>query len=915
MSSITPFVKRMRTTGGTMFTFSSATEDIGLNINERNNVVKISNYALLNIPSIEAPSNLQENKFDVLAIQGALKSFLNPGGQIKDGRVLISESFQNYALNLEANLLNQPTYNPQLLTSVAERVFWKWLKETGAIRWQDSSEGYFEESSYVDSSIAYNPVVKCVGQISAGSMRTDNFGTYNETYVLVPTSYGQTRVFFKQIEDENYMHGMAITNGNVNILGRETYTKPHPDGLDFKAYYDIDIDSSITTGSVNSYNMYYDYSTGYTRGWWTTAEGISFAPQSYYTDISTYLTTGNYNVNLRYSGISTVTYTRSLVDCLSIEFDINNLQNLYSDPLLTFDKIAIEDSVNDSFDFNAILIYYSVYNKTLDKVLAVNLLGVLFLDSPNGGASGFPPVEIVIPSITKIQSGVTGFGTSYSFRINIKSDSMMDDTGAVIYDESTSAQTALEDFSEVFDNLEKSVNILNQHTGTINYIAGQYNSIQNNQTQVLNQITDLQQSVNNISRDIVGTENTIAMFTGGDDPIGDSSIYMNHGNIGIFTQNPAWGFEVDSSVKVLDLIIENAIRDISGNILLGYGSPLQIGSSTNNRPMVFYTGNMGPSFTIDVCNNVRFPQTVYFDGSVVGISNNAGTFINSGLYVQQASLGTGLVWGINGLLYVDVSVAGGTVTSIYVDGSLATRDTAISLKADKASLNSSLGLYPTKINVNSSTNNIWVQFGNVSSSLNSISTGSFNAAPLNASIARIDVSLNNMYIRSQAIAAFASKSQFSTGTDGLVPHSVNSTGKFLRDDTTWSMATDASINAVIGSVNTLIGSAVSLNSSPTFTGTVTAVNFILSSDKNIKTNMQSISKSAPDIEYKQFELKSDLGQLRYGVIAQDLEKTHPELIRINSAGVLNVAYIDLLVLEIYHLKERVKELENKLNKA
>ena len=67
MATITPFVKRMRTQGGTIYTFSSALEDIGLNINERNNIVKMSHYALLNIPSIDVPSNLQENKFNVFA--------------------------------------------------------------------------------------------------------------------------------------------------------------------------------------------------------------------------------------------------------------------------------------------------------------------------------------------------------------------------------------------------------------------------------------------------------------------------------------------------------------------------------------------------------------------------------------------------------------------------------------------------------------------------------------------------------------------------------------------------------------------------------------------------------------------------------------------------------------------------------
>ena len=121
MATITPFVKRMRTQGGTIYTFSSALEDIGLNINERNNVVKMSHYALLNLPSIDAPALADAsvvNKFNVLAIPGAFKSLLD-SGSIKDGRIIVAESFQNYALNLETNLLADPDYNPAISTTMS----------------------------------------------------------------------------------------------------------------------------------------------------------------------------------------------------------------------------------------------------------------------------------------------------------------------------------------------------------------------------------------------------------------------------------------------------------------------------------------------------------------------------------------------------------------------------------------------------------------------------------------------------------------------------------------------------------------------------------------------------------------------------------------------------------------------------
>jgi len=295
---ITPFVKRMRANGGTIYTFSSAIEDIGLNINERNNLVKISNFALLDIPNIAEPSiGTYNNTFNVRNIVGAWEYERN-STSIKDGRVLIAESFQNYALNLEANLLNQSTYNPELIATVSERVFWKWMKETGAIRWTDPStssqwDGYkwTEEN---DSNGDYQEVVKYVGQVSAGNVRIDTFGTYNETYILIPTSHGQTRAYFKQIEDDNYYHGMVIGDLGENILGREGYTRPHPDGLSMKAYYDF-VDSSTQLTGGSEYDLTYDMSTGtWTPGWWYSAEGIdpgsTVADNAYVTDASGYAT-------------------------------------------------------------------------------------------------------------------------------------------------------------------------------------------------------------------------------------------------------------------------------------------------------------------------------------------------------------------------------------------------------------------------------------------------------------------------------------------------------------------------------------------------------------------------------------------------------------------------------------------------
>lgn len=98
----------------------------------------------------------------------------------------------------------------------------------------------------------------------------------------------------------------------------------------------------------------------------------------------------------------------------------------------------------------------------------------------------------------------------------------------------------------------------------------------------------------------------------------------------------------------------------------------------------------------------------------------------------------------------------------------------------------------------------------------------------------------------------------------------------------------------------------------TIDGTITATNFILSSDCRLKTCIEPISISPVNVEYKQFELISEPNQIRYGVLAQDLQKVNPELVRVGADGMLSIAQMDLVFKELAYLKNKVNELENRL---
>ena len=94
-----------------------------------------------------------------------------------------------------------------------------------------------------------------------------------------------------------------------------------------------------------------------------------------------------------------------------------------------------------------------------------------------------------------------------------------------------------------------------------------------------------------------------------------------------------------------------------------------------------------------------------------------------------------------------------------------------------------------------------------------------------------------------------------------------------------------------------------------FTSTVTATNFILSSDERLKENIKELEPKKINTNWKSFNLKDSEEDYRVGVIAQELEVTNPEFVVTNDEGFKSVKYIDLLISKIAELEDRIKQLE------
>lgn len=437
--TVTPLIKPVQDKKGIFYNFQSALEDINITLANSENSVRFSKFVLLRIPEIGTPNTLAtDNKIQFGAAgESPIIEGLNP-----DNNVNLAENFQNYALNLEALLLSKPDYKKNERLTVSERVFWKWLKELGSVRFQDANsleknsanlpvdlinhtEYRFVEKPETNST--YNRVVKYIGDIDVVNTLSSSENSYTEVYIHVPTNVGTTpHVLFKSVKDDNYKPSMTIANTlasplDIEYLSGRHYNDSHPFGLSLKAFYDLD-DASVSTQIKNTL-------TGtYSPGNWFTGT----INNSYYTDnngSNEYYVASDQFIT-KTLGLTTVEYQRSTLDGISIDFDLANYKLASENPEIKVFSQFNDYVANRDFEFNAVLVYYDTYDpNNLDSTgnpidFKTNLYGVLFLDKIQ--QSG---LEFAIPPITKYKPDPLSKtnGNAFSFKLNLKLDTSIED--------------------------------------------------------------------------------------------------------------------------------------------------------------------------------------------------------------------------------------------------------------------------------------------------------------------------------------------------------------------------------------------------------------------------------------------------------------------------------------------------------
>lgn len=512
--AVTPLIKPIQTKKGIFYTFQSALEDLNMTFsNNGANKFKFSKFVLLRIPEIGDPNaqSLLDNKiqFDALGNTPLVE------GLSTNQNVNLANSFQNYALNLEALITSQLTYNRETKLNVSERVFWKWLKELGAIRWRNAratsqlgqvevsanvaaNDVRFAEDFYDQSQSPYNRVAVYVGDIDVVNSVQNKENSYSELYIHVPTNVGSTpTVLFKSVADENYTSGMMIVNNPADPLDEEYlkgrhWNDTHPvPGMELNAYYDLDtnlVATYLSTG-VEMNNILPSNtataplaSTPITQGYWW---GANNNTNTYFTDPSSNYNKAKTNRIKKLYQNTSVEYLRSTLDGVTIDFNLDNYAIAYSNPQIkTFSHL--NDYVdNRNFEFNAILVYYDVYDDSGESIVSeTNLYGVYFLNKVE--QSG---LEFAIPYIAKDKPDVIQKtnGNSFAFKINVKFD------------------TSIEDVS-----VEKSINDYNTFSlDLFTDVLTEFKRLQTSYNEKLLELENLRQSVEN-AKDVLSNSNVLS---------------------------------------------------------------------------------------------------------------------------------------------------------------------------------------------------------------------------------------------------------------------------------------------------------------------------------------------------------------------------------------------------------------------
>ncbi len=413
--AFTPLIRKLNQNGTTFYTFSSAARDLSKCMANTQKEFVFSHFVCINIPDFINPNNydhssqttpngsgyrhdpIDRNYTQLGGVNGLVDRDSNdPSRQPTTTSMELAESLQDYVFNFEELLIDESD-DLETDRSVAERVFWHWLNETGAIQWKyDVSKiapllvsknkyRYVEEDA--ESGYNYEKVVKYIGSIDITNNVDIANDAYTEIYVHIPSEHGNTpTVLFEQVFDGNYNSGATYqyhsSQDKTYIIGQNGL-ESHPDDLSIEALYDNMGNHTYSTG--NELNG-----------------SVSSFDATYGND--------DFGVNPK----------KSDLDGVCIDFDANSYREIVMGNIVNIDEF---NKTGNTFEFNAVLVYYDIVDVSSGERTS-NLYGILFLDDVKSDSWDY----IQRYPKYKPTPGVSN-GNSYGFKLNLRIDIEPDKTG------------------------------------------------------------------------------------------------------------------------------------------------------------------------------------------------------------------------------------------------------------------------------------------------------------------------------------------------------------------------------------------------------------------------------------------------------------------------------------------------------
>jgi hypothetical protein len=623
----TPLIKTPQADGGTFYTFSSSARDLSRTINNDNLKLVFSRFVLLNLPDFDRldPTTFSnyQNYMQFDTIDGAIWN----GGLKGDPNVNFTESLQNYALNLEELIISDVSYDNTTNLTVTERVFFKWLKECGAMRFREATvleqvsglttPRFCEEDEITSGTRQYRRVVKYIGEIDIVN-NVDKAGeAYTELYINVPTEVGRTpTILFNSISDTNYQPSLKIQGTSEFILGRNAATV-HPQGLDIKAFYDYD-DALQGPGPA-----------GYTdpNANWMNETTPPNTTDAYFTEPSSFTSVLNANIR-KYpadynnpTGYNGSAYVRSELDGISVDFNPNDYQQIAQDGTISTIPQFNGTDLAQSFEFNAVLVYYDMVDLSNSANTTTNLYGILLLDNVTPTTDGgyiqrYPKYK---PNTTTGQNG-----NSYGFKINLRFDASPGTAGidTIVNDYNTFSMGL---FSDASAQLQASAQIFQRQQLEISNmeirLAAMENTLNSVSTSAFlqSQITLLNTKVDNASLAFASSTTLLDLIAKNSDEIqalanGEVTTTLQY-NTGVVQQgtgitintNTPNQIQVSSNVQAYNLMVPLDLNDAQITIT----NPLNLNVA---NPQVFTTlGTYTQMLRLDTINQAGGDINIYVD--------------------------------------------------------------------------------------------------------------------------------------------------------------------------------------------------------------------------------------------------------------------------------------------------------------